>query len=485
MFKEAKNDFETAKKYNNILSANLSTSLQSFLDNTKEKENLNINIYRNNFYYIFGVNFDASDNEIRKAYRRLMREYNINKKFENEEEKKYVEKMFRKIQNAYQILSDEEKRCLYDRNYYEIDERFFYDGYHYTNNTNHEDYMRNLLTMNKEIINDEIYKDNENKIVIKYKEYKEISFDKFNFFDFCLFSNRKIKLFGEKFIIKNNNKCYFILNDFKYKLSSIINNENLDIISEKGEFEIKLIGFDNITDISHIFENCKYLSPLNDFSKWNTTKITKMSHLFSGLKNEYLPDIYKWDTSNVTDMSYMFFGCENVKLLPDIYKWDTSNVTDMSYMFFGCENVKYLPDISNWKTSNVINMSNMFCFCTSLIVLPNISKWNTCKLENIEFMFRMCKSLSIIPDISKWNISRLQNINGIFNGCESLTFLPNISEWVKDTKKFSFKDINRGCFSLSYCPIFTHVLEEDVEWYENDYYRKYKYKDCLSGINYN
>ena len=127
----------------------------------------------------------------------------------------------------------------------------------------------------------------------------------------------------------------------------------------------------------------------------------------------------------------------------------------------------------------------MFCFCTSLIVLPNISKWNTCKLENIEFMFRMCKSLSIIPDISKWNISRLQNINGIFNGCESLTFLPNISEWVKDTKKFSFKDINRGCFSLSYCPIFTHVLEEDVEWYENDYYRKYNYKDCLSGINYN
>ena len=155
-------------------------------------------------------------------------------------------------------------------------------------------------------------------------------------------------------------------------------------------------------------------------------------------------------------------------------------------MFFGCENVKLLPDISNWKTSNVINMSNMFCFCTSLIVLPNISKWNTCKLENIEFIFRMCRSLSIIPDISKWNISRLQNINGIFNGYESLKFLANISEWVKDTKKFSFKDINRGCCSLSYCFIFTHVLEGEVEWYEKyDYHIKYKYKDCLSGINYN
>ena len=60
--------------------------------------------------------------------------------------KNMSKKMFRKIQNAYEILSDEEKRCLFDRNYYVNEEHFFYDGYF---NTNDEDYMRNLLTMNK------------------------------------------------------------------------------------------------------------------------------------------------------------------------------------------------------------------------------------------------------------------------------------------------------------------------------------------------
>ena len=82
--------------------------------------------------------------------------------------KNMSKKMFRKIQNAYEILSDEEKRCLYDRNYYVNEEHFFYDGYF---NTNDEDYMRNLLTMNKEIINDEICGGGENKTVVKYKKF--------------------------------------------------------------------------------------------------------------------------------------------------------------------------------------------------------------------------------------------------------------------------------------------------------------------------
>ena len=82
------------------------------------------------------------------------------------------------------------------------------------------------------------------------------------------------------------------MNNFKYKLDSIINEENLDIKSEDGEFEIKLIGSNNIYDMSYMFENCISLKSLNDFSKLNISKIE--------------------------NMSYMFYGCSSLELLPDI-----------------------------------------------------------------------------------------------------------------------------------------------------------------------
>ena len=64
--------------------------------------------------------------------------------------------------------------------------------------------------------------------------------------------------------------------------------------------------------------------------------------------------------NNITNMSCMFCGCKSLSSLPDISKWNTSNVNNMSYMFYGCESLSSLPDISKWNTSNVYNMSVMF-----------------------------------------------------------------------------------------------------------------------------
>lgn len=64
-----------------------------------------------NFYDLLGVSKEASDKEIKQAYRRLARQYHpdVNKNDEAAEEK------FKEINEAYSVLSDEESRRKYDR----------------------------------------------------------------------------------------------------------------------------------------------------------------------------------------------------------------------------------------------------------------------------------------------------------------------------------------------------------------------------------
>lgn len=64
----------------------------------------------NSLYETLGINKNASSDEIKKAYRRLARQYHpdINKE-------KGAEEKFKEINAAYEILSDEKKRAQYDR----------------------------------------------------------------------------------------------------------------------------------------------------------------------------------------------------------------------------------------------------------------------------------------------------------------------------------------------------------------------------------
>ena len=58
--------------------------------------------------------------------------------------------------------------------------------------------------------------------------------------------------------------------------------------------------------------------------------------------------------NNITDMSWMFSECSSLLSLADISKWNTNNVINMSYMFNECSSLASLPDISKWNTNNVI-----------------------------------------------------------------------------------------------------------------------------------
>jgi len=63
------------------------------------------------YYDILGVSRTASDEEIKKAYRRLAMQHHPDRNSGN----KTAEDKFKEAANAYQILSDDDKRSLYDR----------------------------------------------------------------------------------------------------------------------------------------------------------------------------------------------------------------------------------------------------------------------------------------------------------------------------------------------------------------------------------
>jgi len=63
------------------------------------------------YYELLGVANDVSNNEIKKAYRRLALKYHPDKNPDDPE----AEQKFKEITGAYEILSDEDKRASYDR----------------------------------------------------------------------------------------------------------------------------------------------------------------------------------------------------------------------------------------------------------------------------------------------------------------------------------------------------------------------------------
>ena len=198
------------------------------------------------------------------------------------------------------------------------------------------------------------------------------------------------------------------------------------VVSMNGMFthcffsSLDLSRFDtsNVINMSHMFDSCN-LPPSFDLSGFNTSHVTDMDHMFANCGSLTKLDLSSFDTSNVTDMSGMFSFCSNLKSL-DLSKFDTSNVTDMSSMFECCRSLTNL-DLSSFDTSNVTDMSAMFSYCESLTNL-DLSSFDTSNVTDMSLMFEYCNSLTNL-DLSSFDTSNVTDMSSMFDNCHSLTNL--------------------------------------------------------------
>ena len=276
---------------------------------------------------------------------------------------------------------------------------------------------------------------------------------------------KTIQIFGENFVEENKNKFTLVINNEpKEELVEkvTIDDHYLEVIlvqksDTEEEYEInnlsymfcdciKLlkieeisqrikhgsIDFENVRDISHMFEGCEKIESL-DFLIFNgLNKINQMKYLFYNCRKlKDINGLEKLDTSNVNSMSNLFYGCLQLNTLNTINRFNTKNVTNFSEMFAECENLEHLPYINKWNMENAVNLTGMFKNCKKLKNISYISDWDLKKVMNLNEMFFGCVLLEKLPSVLKLNFNRIKSLDKMFFDCLALRQNPNNTTWKK------------------------------------------------------
>ena len=165
-----------------------------------------------------------------------------------------------------------------------------------------------------------------------------------------------------------------------------------------------------VTDMKYMFSYMSNLTSLN-LSNFNTSRVTDMDTMFSNTSNLTSLNLSSFDTSRVTNMQRMFYDMSNLTSL-NLSNFDTSKVVYMYGMFYGMSNLTSL-NLSNFDTSNVTDMNDMFMNMTNLISL-NLSNFDTSKVTTMESMFRNMYNLTSL-DLSNFNTSQVTNMQHMFS----------------------------------------------------------------------
>jgi molecular chaperone DnaJ len=92
---------------------------------------------KKDYYETLGINKKADEKEIKKAYRKLAKQYHPDA---YKGDKKDAEEKFKEISEAYEVLIDEDKRAKYDQiGHRVVDEAFGQEGFNWNNFTHYRD----------------------------------------------------------------------------------------------------------------------------------------------------------------------------------------------------------------------------------------------------------------------------------------------------------------------------------------------------------
>ena len=194
-------------------------------------------------------------------------------------------------------------------------------------------------------------------------------------------------------------------------------------MSKITSLDVSNFDTSKVTNMSHMFNSMHNLSSLN-LSNFDTSNVKEMYNMFYDMFNLNTLNLSDFNTSKVIDMRQMFSGVRSLTSL-DVSNFDTSKVTDMSNMFSDMRSLTHL-DVSNFDTSKVTDMSNMFSGMHNLTSL-NLSNFDTSKVTDMSDMFLTISSLTTL-DVSNFDTSKVTRMNGMFAGMAGLTSL-NVSNF--------------------------------------------------------
>ena len=155
-----------------------------------------------------------------------------------------------------------------------------------------------------------------------------------------------------------------------------------------------------------------------DLSNFDTSQVTDMQFMFSGMSSLTTLDLSNFDTSQVTDMKYMFRDTSSLTTL-NLSNFDTSRVTNMEVMFYGMSSLTSL-DLSNFDTSQVKYMNYMFSYMSSLTTL-DLSNFDTSQVAYMNSMFSGTSLTSL--NLSNFDTSKVMKMSNMFFNMRNLTSL--------------------------------------------------------------
>ena len=201
----------------------------------------------------------------------------------------------------------------------------------------------------------------------------------------------------EKVYLNTNSSMIFFSGDSEQKIKNIL------------ELDLSKFDTSRVTNMSHMFNGMRNLTTLN-LSNFNTSNVTNMGGMFFNMTNLTAFNFSNFDTSKVTDMGSMFYGMSSLTTL-DLSNFNTSQVTIMGGMFFNMTNLTTL-NLSNFDTSNVTDMRSMFNGMTNLASL-DISSFNTKNVENMSGMFSLLRKIEHL-DLSHFRTDKVTNMGSMF-----------------------------------------------------------------------
>ena len=226
-----------------------------------------------------------------------------------------------------------------------------------------------------------------------------------------------------------------------------------------------------------------------DISNFDTSKVTQMSGMFSGMSSLTSLDLSNFNTSKVWDMDSMFSGMSSLTSL-DLSNFDTSRVAYMRWMFSGMSSLTSFKfshfghfyvkmdgmfsgmssltslDLSNFDTSAATSMRVMFSDMSSLTSL-DLSSFNTSNVTDMEGMFYNVSSLTSL-DLSNLDTSKVEDMVGMFRGMSSLTSLklPNFNTSKVKDMRMMFYNV-RSLTSLDLSSFDTSNVEDMYAMFAN------------------